>query len=51
MPRCSIIVARRYSRSGQCEKRRNVKRVQVGDSPVLLCPAHEQAIKGASRKR
>ena len=49
-PRCAIHVPKRhYGQPGPCESRRAVKRIQVGDTPILACVAHRNFIKGGGK--
>lgn len=45
--RCEIMVHQRsYSIPGQCESRRGVERVKLGDTPIRACIAHRKLLLG-----
>lgn len=49
-PRCSIYVTKRhYGHPGQRESRRAVKRIQIGDMPILACVGHRNLITAGGK--
>lgn len=38
-----------YRAAGQCEKKRGVKRIQLGDTAVLACKPHRKVIEGGKK--
>lgn len=48
-PRCALHIRRRYGRPGQCEKRKNVKRVDYCGESILACTVHGKMITEGRR--
>lgn len=47
MKSCAVYVPKRhYGQPGPCASRRAIKRVMLGDTPVLACIGHRNFIAG-----
>jgi hypothetical protein len=47
---CAVHVAKRhYSKPGQCEKRLGLRKIVIGDTPVLVCSVHARIMQGGNK--